>query len=160
MRRAAADTFLLAARVRVRCRRRRVTVLHPPAAPARCRSLFLRMTCAAAPPLEALRSRFHAQGYLVLEHWLHPDELAALRHECDAVVASAAAASSACASAQRRQQRRGGGEAWVARERGCVFEVPGACGVEHACDAAAFKARALQPTERHERSACVCVCLC
>jgi ectoine hydroxylase-related dioxygenase (phytanoyl-CoA dioxygenase family) len=110
------------------------------------------MTCAAAPPLEALRSRFHAQGYLVLEHWLLPDELAALRRECDAVVASAAASSSASAQQQQRQ-RRGGGEAWVARERGCVFEVPGACGVEHACDAAAFKARArawLATTERRE----------
>lgn len=95
----------------------------------------------ARPSLRALRSRFEAQGFVVLEPLLSPAELAVLRAECDAVVAAAAPGQQAAPS--------GGDSApWEARQRGCVFEMPAACGAEHARDAAAFRVRHAALTSR------------
>ena len=94
----------------------------------------------ARPSLHALRSRFEAQGFVVLEPWLRPSELAALRAECDAVVAAAAPGQEAAPC--------GGNAPWEARQRGCVFEMPAACGAEHALDAAAFRVRCAALTSR------------
>lgn len=91
----------------------------------------------AQPPLAALRSRFDAQGFVVLEPWLSPAELAVMRAECDAAVQAAAAA------AVLLPGKGAQGGAWEARHRGCVFELPAACGAEHARDAAAFRVRPL-----------------
>jgi hypothetical protein len=91
------------------------------------------------PSRRALRARFEAQGFVVLEPWLRPAELAMLRAECDAVVATAASDADAAAAPSG-----GGGDVsgpWEARQRGCIFELPAACGAEHARDAAAFRVR-------------------
>lgn len=99
----------------------------------RCRHKMARR--GARPSLRVLRSRFETQGFVVLEPWLSPSELAALRAECDAVVAAAAPGQEAAPCTG------GGGAPWEARQRGCVFEMPAACGAEHARDAAAFRVR-------------------
>jgi hypothetical protein len=77
--------------------------------------------------LAALRGRFQAQGFAVVEGLLSARDLAALRAQCDALVADAAA------------QQQPGDAGWVARERGCIFELP--VTPEACCDAAAFRAR-------------------
>ena len=95
----------------------------------------------ARPSLRSLRSRFEAQGFVVLEPWLRPSELALMRRECDAVVAAAAAQAGVGRACDD-------GAPWEARQRGCVFELPAACGAEHARDAAAFRVRPLSLTSR------------
>jgi hypothetical protein len=98
----------------------------------------------ARPSLRVLRSRFETQGFVVLEPWLSPSELAVLRAECDAVVAAAAPGQEAAPCTG------GGGAPWEARQRGCVFEMPAACGAEHARGAAAFRVRHTALTSRKD----------